>query len=84
MCDDDALHACTHADDARVFFFFVFFVSFLSFRVFFFFTFCVLPSARCLDVDYLILKTFLLERFLHDFIFESMSPNTVREFLGVL
>eukprot|EP00752_Nemacystus_decipiens_P018190 g16320.t1 len=39
---------------------------------------------RCLDVDYLILKTFLLERFLHDFIFESMSPNTVREFLGVL
>ncbi|CAB1107470.1 unnamed protein product [Ectocarpus sp. CCAP 1310/34] len=39
---------------------------------------------RCLDVDYLILKTFLLERFLHDFVFESMSPNTVREFLGVL
>lgn len=45
----------------------------------------VIPSVfRCLDVDYLILKTFLLERFLHDFIFESMSPNTVREFLGVL
>lgn len=42
--------------------------------------FCI----RCLDVDYLILKTFLLERFLHDFIFESRSPNTVREFLGVL
>ncbi|CAM9883229.1 unnamed protein product, partial [Discosporangium mesarthrocarpum] len=39
---------------------------------------------RCLDRDYLILKTFLLERFLHDLVFESMSPNTVRDFLGVL
>ncbi|KAG5177516.1 hypothetical protein JKP88DRAFT_261486 [Tribonema minus] len=39
---------------------------------------------RCLDKDYLILKCFLLERFLHDLVFESMSPDTVREFLGVL
>ncbi|CAM9806479.1 unnamed protein product, partial [Ascophyllum nodosum] len=39
---------------------------------------------RCLDRDYLVLKTFLLERFLHDFVFESVSPNTVRDFLGVL
>ncbi|CAM9403377.1 unnamed protein product [Chrysoparadoxa australica] len=39
---------------------------------------------RCLDRDYLILKCFLLERFLHDLVFESMSPDTVREFLGVL
>ncbi|CAM9842153.1 unnamed protein product, partial [Choristocarpus tenellus] len=39
---------------------------------------------RCLDRDYLVLKTFLLERFLHDFVFESISPNTVRDFLGVL
>ena len=39
---------------------------------------------RCLDRDYLILKTFLLERFLHDLVFESMSPDTIREFLGVL
>lgn len=39
---------------------------------------------RCLDKDYLILKCFLLERFLHDLVFESLSPDTVREFLGVL
>mmetsp|Transcript_16329 Transcript_16329/g.24206 ORF Transcript_16329/g.24206 Transcript_16329/m.24206 type:complete len:320 (-) Transcript_16329:79-1038(-) len=39
---------------------------------------------RCLDKDYLILKCFLLERFLHDLVFESISPDTVREFLGVL
>jgi hypothetical protein len=38
---------------------------------------------RCLDKDYLILKCFLLERFLHDLVFESLSPDTVREFLGV-
>ncbi|CAN0361557.1 unnamed protein product, partial [Phaeothamnion confervicola] len=39
---------------------------------------------RCLDRDYLVLKCFLLERFLHDLVFESLSPDTVREFLGVL
>jgi hypothetical protein len=31
-----------------------------------------------------VLQCFLLERFLHDLVFESMSPDTVREFLGVL
>ena len=30
---------------------------------------------RCLDADYLVLKVFLLERFLHDILFESLDPN---------
>lgn len=38
---------------------------------------------RCLDAGYLSLKVFLLERFLHDILFESSSPDLLREFVGV-
>jgi hypothetical protein len=38
---------------------------------------------RCLERDYLSLKCFLLERFLHDLVFESHSPATIRDFLGM-
>jgi hypothetical protein len=38
---------------------------------------------RCLERDYLVVKCFLLERFLHDLVFESTSPQTIRDFLGV-
>ena len=38
---------------------------------------------RCLDAGYLSLKVFLLERFLHDILFESSSPGLLREFVGV-
>ena len=41
-------------------------------------------SFRCLDHKYLVLKIFLLQRFLHNVVVESVSPNTVRAFLGVL
>jgi len=37
---------------------------------------------RCLDSGYLSLKVFLLERFLHDILFESSSPKLLREFVG--
>jgi len=37
---------------------------------------------RCLDAGYLSLKVFLLERFLHDILFESSSPNLLREFIS--
>lgn len=37
---------------------------------------------RCLDAGYLSLKVFLLERFLHDILFESSSPKLLREFVG--
>jgi hypothetical protein len=37
---------------------------------------------RCLDAGYLSLKVFLLERFLHDILFESSSPALLREFVG--
>merc|ERR1719413_225083 len=37
---------------------------------------------RCLDAGYLSLKVFLLERFLHDILFESSNPNILREFVG--
>lgn len=37
---------------------------------------------RCLDSGYLSLKVFLLERFLHDILFESSSPQLLREFVG--
>jgi len=37
---------------------------------------------RCLDAGYLSLKVFLLERFLHDILFESSSPQILREFVG--
>jgi len=38
---------------------------------------------RCLDAGYLSLKSFLLERFLHDILFESSSPVILRDFVGV-
>ncbi len=38
---------------------------------------------RCLDAGYLSLKVFLLERCLHDILFESSSPNLLRDFVGV-
>jgi hypothetical protein len=38
---------------------------------------------RCLDAGYLSLKVFLLERFLHDILFESSNPNLLRDFIGV-
>jgi hypothetical protein len=37
---------------------------------------------RCLDAGYLSLKVFLLERFLHDILFESSSPKLLRDFVG--
>lgn len=37
---------------------------------------------RCLDAGYLSLKVFLLERFLHDILFESTSPQLLREFVS--
>lgn len=36
---------------------------------------------RCLDAGYLSLKVFLLERFLHDVLFESSSPQLLRNFV---
>lgn len=36
---------------------------------------------RCLDAGYLSLKVFLLERFLHDVLFESSSPLLLRDFV---
>mmetsp|Transcript_2438 Transcript_2438/g.4576 ORF Transcript_2438/g.4576 Transcript_2438/m.4576 type:complete len:368 (-) Transcript_2438:808-1911(-) len=36
---------------------------------------------RCLDAGYLSLKVFLLERFLHDILFESSTPNLLRDFV---
>lgn len=36
---------------------------------------------RCLDAGYLSLKVFLLERFLHDVLFESSSPQLLRHFV---
>ena len=38
---------------------------------------------RCLDIDYLALKCFLLERFLHDVLFESSTAGTISEFLDL-
>jgi hypothetical protein len=38
---------------------------------------------RCLDAGYLSLKVFLLERFLHDILFECSSPQLLRDFVGV-
>lgn len=38
---------------------------------------------RCLDAGYLSLKVFLLERFLHDILFESSDPEILRDFVGV-
>lgn len=36
---------------------------------------------RCLEKDYLALKCFLLERFMHDLLFESKSPDIITDFL---
>jgi len=38
---------------------------------------------RCLDAGYLSLKVFLLERFLHDILFESSHPQILRDFVGI-
>jgi len=38
---------------------------------------------RCLDAGYLSLKVFLLERFLHDILFETSSPQILRDFVAV-
>lgn len=38
---------------------------------------------KCLDTDYLSLKSFLLERFMHDLLFESQSPGIISDFLGL-
>lgn len=37
---------------------------------------------RCVEKDYVALKCFLLERFLHDLLFESPTPNLLVNFLG--
>ncbi|CAM9141087.1 unnamed protein product [Phaeothamnion confervicola] len=37
---------------------------------------------RCLESDYLTLKAFLLQRFLHNVVFESTTPSPLREFMG--
>lgn len=47
---------------------------------------CVLQRKRwfkSLDKDYLALKCFLLERFIHDVLFECQSPNILNKFLGL-
>jgi len=38
---------------------------------------------RCLDAGYLSIKVFLLERFLHDILYESKSPKILLDFVGV-
>eukprot|EP00633_Aureoumbra_lagunensis_P002255 CAMPEP_0197289274 /NCGR_PEP_ID=MMETSP0890-20130614/6510_1 /TAXON_ID=44058 ORGANISM="Aureoumbra lagunensis, Strain CCMP1510" /NCGR_SAMPLE_ID=MMETSP0890 /ASSEMBLY_ACC=CAM_ASM_000533 /LENGTH=552 /DNA_ID=CAMNT_0042760573 /DNA_START=311 /DNA_END=1969 /DNA_ORIENTATION=- len=38
---------------------------------------------RCLDKDYIVLKCFLLERFLHDAVFESTSSEIFLDFLEI-
>lgn len=38
---------------------------------------------KCLDTDYLSLKSFLLERFMHDLLFESQTPGIISDFLGL-
>jgi hypothetical protein len=38
---------------------------------------------RCLEKDYVALKCFLLERFLHDLLFESPTPMLLVDFLGL-
>ena len=38
---------------------------------------------RCLDADYLTIKCFLLERFLHDAVFESGSSALFADFLEI-
>lgn len=38
---------------------------------------------KCLDKDYLTVKCFLLERFLHDLVCESSNPAAIFHFIGV-
>ncbi len=48
---------------------------------------CVLQRKRwfkSLDKDYLALKCFLLERFMHDLLFESHTPTLLNRFLGLV
>eukprot|EP01040_Poterioochromonas_malhamensis_P003788 gene3788-4047_t len=47
---------------------------------------CVLQRKRwfrSLDKDYLALKCFLLERFMHDVLFETQTPSIINKFLGL-
>lgn len=39
--------------------------------------------SRCIQKDYVSLKCFLLERFMHDILFESSSPDLIIDFLGL-
>lgn len=39
---------------------------------------------RCLDKEYLAIKCYLLERFVHDILFESSAPDTLMDFFGLL
>lgn len=41
------------------------------------------PWYRCLDKEYLALKCFLLERFCHDVLFESQTPELLSDFIGI-
>lgn len=48
---------------------------------------CVLQRKRwfkCLDNEYLALKCFLIERFMHDLLFEAFSPTLINDFLGLI
>jgi hypothetical protein len=38
---------------------------------------------KCLDKDYLALKCFLLERFMHDVLFECQTPELITDFLNL-
>lgn len=38
---------------------------------------------RCIEKDYIALKCFLLERFMHDVLFESTSPDLLFDFLNM-
>ena len=40
------------------------------------------PRFRCLDEEYLTVKCFLLERFLHDVLNETNDPGLVFSFIG--
>jgi len=47
---------------------------------------CILQKKRwyrCLEHGYLTLKCFLLERFMHDVLFESQTPELICDFLGM-
>lgn len=47
---------------------------------------CVLQRKRwfkSLDTEYLALKCFLIERFMHDILFEALAPTIISDFLGL-